>query len=322
MDDNKVKYTSAQDAEMWDDEQLTHRFDPTVAEDVGITAAVLYYDICFWCKLNYDKTKNFSMYSTMKDFKERHKYLTLSQVRYALDKLRSNGYVDSSTEMVNRYFIKDKRLINSILLFLKDSADFSNHFADFSNHFADFSKIKKDNIKDIGEERRDTHARTCAYTREAQTAETNLGARARKPSEEPLSQLNEADVIDEIKARSSENISFFETAKTKKIEDFYNEVKGSEIKRQGIMKLLGIVSEAEFDRLVAEVITEWSITDSPSENNSYDWRRLLNHLRIKLEKQDENDRTGRGKSKRERYADYAAYLLSGDTGAEGLDAMG
>lgn len=324
MEDSERRYTCG-DMETWEDEQMTHRFDPTVAEDVGVTSAVIYYDICFWCKLNYDKTKNFSMYSTMKDFQQRHPYLTVNQVRRALDKLRKNGYVDSSTEMVNRYFIKDKRLINSILVFLKDSGNSANHFGVSANHFGNSAKIKKDNIKDnikdIGEEGRSAHAHTHAYTREDQQVKTNLGARAELPTGERTSQLKEEDVVSEIRTCSSDRVSFFETFKSKKIEDFYNEVKESEIKRQGTMKLLGITSEAEFDRLVAEVVTEWAITDSPADSNSYDWRRLLSHLRIKLEKRDEKNRTGR-KSERERYAEYSAYLLSGETGAEGGDPLG
>ena len=86
-------------------------------------------------------------------------------------------------------------------------------------------------------------------------------------------------------------------------------VRTDSIKRIGAMKSLGIRDEQKFFNLADAVMCEWEVTD----DTDWSWRHLLNHMRIKLEKEHETKRKGRacdcdGKSRDERLAEYEAYL--------------
>jgi DNA-binding PadR family transcriptional regulator len=75
-----------------------HYFRVEVAKEVGINAAVIYENIAYWIKHNAKTGKNEKdgkhwMYSTQKELSEQFDYLSLKQVRTALDKLESAGYI-------------------------------------------------------------------------------------------------------------------------------------------------------------------------------------------------------------------------------------
>lgn len=75
-----------------------HYFDTEVAADVGINAAVLYSHIKFWIEHNKKTGKNFKegktwTYSTQKELSEQFEYLSVKQVRTALEKLEAAGYI-------------------------------------------------------------------------------------------------------------------------------------------------------------------------------------------------------------------------------------
>ena len=93
-------------------------------------------------------------------------------------------------------------------------------------------------------------------------------------------------------------------------------VRTDSIKRMGAMKSLGIRDEQKFYYLADAVMCGWEVTD----DNDWSWRHLLNHMRIKLEKEHETKRKGRagdgdGKSRDERLAEYEAYLRT-EAGSE------
>ena len=93
-------------------------------------------------------------------------------------------------------------------------------------------------------------------------------------------------------------------------------VRTDSIKRIGAMKSLGIRDEQQFYNLADAVMCEWEVTDDPD----WSWRHLLNHMRIKLDKENETKRKGRaydgeGKSRDDRLAEYEAYLRT-EAGSE------
>ena len=75
-----------------------HYFDTSVAADVGINAAIIYENIKFWIQHNEKTGKNLKegktwMYSTQKELSEQFEYLSVKQVRTALEKLETAGYI-------------------------------------------------------------------------------------------------------------------------------------------------------------------------------------------------------------------------------------
>lgn len=75
-----------------------HYFDTAIAADVGINAAIVYENIKFWVNHNEKSGKNFKegkhwMYSTQKELSEQFEYLSVKQVRTALEKLETAGYI-------------------------------------------------------------------------------------------------------------------------------------------------------------------------------------------------------------------------------------
>ena len=93
-------------------------------------------------------------------------------------------------------------------------------------------------------------------------------------------------------------------------------VRTDSIKRMGAMKSLGIRDEQKFYNLADAVMCEWEVTDDPDRTRKH----LLNHMRIKLDKENETKRKGcaydgDGKSRDDRLAEYEAYLRS-EAGSE------
>lgn len=75
-----------------------HCFDVDIAKECGINAAIIYENIKFWVLHNEKSGKNFKeekywMYSTQKELSEQFEYLSVKQVRTALEKLEAAGYI-------------------------------------------------------------------------------------------------------------------------------------------------------------------------------------------------------------------------------------
>ena len=69
-----------------------HYFDVDVAQRCGVNAAILLSDIQYWCERSKGDPAHLRegrvwMWSSVRDFCERHPYLTARQIRYALEQL-------------------------------------------------------------------------------------------------------------------------------------------------------------------------------------------------------------------------------------------
>lgn len=74
-------------------------FDTEIAKEVGINAAVIYQNIAFWCEKNKANGKNIHdgkvwTYNSNRAFSELFPYLTQKQIRTALLKLESSGFLE------------------------------------------------------------------------------------------------------------------------------------------------------------------------------------------------------------------------------------
>lgn len=77
---------------------MRHGFNTTVAEEVGVNAAVILDNIAYWVKHNYKTGRNerdgdFWTYGTHADISAQFTYLTQKQVRTALNKLIEAEYI-------------------------------------------------------------------------------------------------------------------------------------------------------------------------------------------------------------------------------------
>lgn len=75
-----------------------HSFDPQIAAQVGLNAAVIYQNICFWIEKNEANGQNFRdgrywTYNSVAAFAKLFPYLTAKQVRVAIDKLIEAGLI-------------------------------------------------------------------------------------------------------------------------------------------------------------------------------------------------------------------------------------
>lgn len=75
-----------------------HSFDPEIASQVGLNAAVIYQNIYWWCEKNAANERNIHdgrawTYNSIKAFEELFPYLTANQIRTALTKLEDVGLV-------------------------------------------------------------------------------------------------------------------------------------------------------------------------------------------------------------------------------------
>ena len=78
-----------------------HSYNVSVAADVGINAAVVFYNICFWVEENYANKRNYIngkywTYNTVKAFRTIFPEMTGKQIEYALKKLKDGGYIESA----------------------------------------------------------------------------------------------------------------------------------------------------------------------------------------------------------------------------------
>ena len=262
------------------EEIRTNKFFVDVACDVGINASIIYFDICYWCAKNQENGDGFYMYSTMDDFSRRMPYLTVNQVRTALKKLRNGGYIQAKTMTVNHYTTSIDKDLCDRILGLNPEG------GKFPNHFG----IKPNDLKEE-ERKKEKNQKKIKKEEEKENGRKNDGGGGE--CAQARTHTHEGD---------KENLILH--------------VRTDSIKRMGAMKSLGIRDEQKFYNLADAVMCEWEVTD----DQDWSWRHLLNHMRIKLEKEDETKRKGRacdgdGKSRDERLAEYEAYLRT-DTGSE------
>lgn len=79
---------------------MSHYFDPNVAVDVGVNAAILYQNIKNWCDHNRANGRNehdglYWTFNSMVAFAKLFPYLSEAQVRQALKVLEAKGYIKS-----------------------------------------------------------------------------------------------------------------------------------------------------------------------------------------------------------------------------------
>lgn len=77
---------------------MKHHFEVKVATEVGVNAAIVYENIAYWVKHNEKQGKNLKegvhwMYATQKELAEQFEYLSIKQVRTALEKLEEHGFI-------------------------------------------------------------------------------------------------------------------------------------------------------------------------------------------------------------------------------------
>ncbi len=77
---------------------MVHQFDPDIAVECGIPAAVLFQNIVFWIEKNETNNTNFHdgsywTYNSIKAFTLQFPYLTQKQIRTALSRLSDAEYI-------------------------------------------------------------------------------------------------------------------------------------------------------------------------------------------------------------------------------------
>lgn len=73
-------------------------FDPDIAKHVGVNAAIIFENVCYWVEKNRLNEKHFYdndwwTYNSKTAFEALFPWLTYNQIRSALDKLREEGYL-------------------------------------------------------------------------------------------------------------------------------------------------------------------------------------------------------------------------------------
>lgn len=79
-----------------------HIFDPEVAKEVGVNAAVIYQSIAFWCEKNTANGKHIHegkawTYNSVKAWSQLFPYMTADQIRRALERLVEAGFIGSGS---------------------------------------------------------------------------------------------------------------------------------------------------------------------------------------------------------------------------------
>lgn len=85
-----------------------HSFDPAIARQVGVNAAVIYQNMLWWCEKNFANGRNVHdgycwTYNSRKAWAALFDYLSEAQIRTALDKLLASGLVVKGDYNQNRY---------------------------------------------------------------------------------------------------------------------------------------------------------------------------------------------------------------------------
>lgn len=131
---------------------MTHFFDAAVAEEVGVNAAIIFQNIYYWCEKNRANDDNFFdgkywTYSSIEAFGKLFPYLTIRNIRTAVEKLKDSGLIvigrfnKSSYDRTLWYAITEKGY--SILLYR------NIHLSEMTNEIAAIDEpipnINKDN---------------------------------------------------------------------------------------------------------------------------------------------------------------------------------
>lgn len=87
---------------------MEHGFDVEVAKIVGVNAAILFKNISHWCEKNKANDKNmfdgeYWTYNSIKAFEELFPYMSVKQIKYALDKLKEFGFIGFGEYNQNPY---------------------------------------------------------------------------------------------------------------------------------------------------------------------------------------------------------------------------
>jgi len=77
---------------------MTHTFDTEMAKEVGIEAAIIYQNICFWVDKNKANKQNFIngyfwTYNTYKAWQELFPYMKLNTIKRAIKVLKEAGFI-------------------------------------------------------------------------------------------------------------------------------------------------------------------------------------------------------------------------------------
>lgn len=85
-----------------------HSFNPQIAEEYGVNAAVLFQNISFWIEKNEANDRNFIdgyywTYSSIKAFQELFPYLTARAISTALQKLEEGGLIITGNHNKSAY---------------------------------------------------------------------------------------------------------------------------------------------------------------------------------------------------------------------------
>lgn len=77
---------------------MKHKFSVDVASEVGVNAAIVFENLCFWISLNERNSRNIKdgkcwTFSSVKGLAEHFPYMSERQVRNALDKLIESEFV-------------------------------------------------------------------------------------------------------------------------------------------------------------------------------------------------------------------------------------
>ncbi len=87
---------------------MTHKFDIEIAKEVGINAAIIYDNLCFWCLKNKANNRNkndgnYWTYNSIRAWKELFPYIGESAIKTALKKLEDGEYILSGNYNKSSY---------------------------------------------------------------------------------------------------------------------------------------------------------------------------------------------------------------------------
>ena len=79
---------------------MINNFDTEVAKEVGVNAAIIYFNIKYWCEYNRTNEQNeyeglYWTYNSISAFEKQFEYFSAKQIRTALSVLEEHGYIRS-----------------------------------------------------------------------------------------------------------------------------------------------------------------------------------------------------------------------------------
>lgn len=87
---------------------MKHYFSVEIANEAGINAAIVFEYIAFWIRQNEKAGRNLKegstwMYSTQKEIADNFSYLSVKQVRTAIERLVEGGYIATGCFNKHKY---------------------------------------------------------------------------------------------------------------------------------------------------------------------------------------------------------------------------